>query len=350
MKRSTILCAALGLVAMAPVGALAQLFDPGELVAYWKFEDAGYTTAADSIGSNPATVNLQGASGGFVPGGIGGQAWQTTSDGVAFPGGSSDYLSTGTDAVKMVGATNFTVTGWFNIQDLSITGTQNNHFYDTDRAASEGYRVSMIAGHDAGGGPQTPSLSFLVENFETKITTNQFFSGWESNVWYFFVGKLDSGSNQVLWLARKDDTWANRVGTGLTNPNGPPGTNSAPLLLGRDSAAGAFAGLRDDFAIFNKALTSEEAEAIFDAGGIGHDLATLIAPATVTVSQVVVEDTTAVTFNTDQGGTYRLESSENLLTNNWIDAGFQITGDGTNRMAFDPTGFSTTQVYRVIKQ
>ena len=59
MKKITIRGAVLGLLAGAAIEAPAQLFDPSELVAYWKFEDESYTAAADSIGANLAVVNDQ---------------------------------------------------------------------------------------------------------------------------------------------------------------------------------------------------------------------------------------------------------------------------------------------------
>ena len=59
------------------ITAQANVFNPGDITAYWAFEDSGYVSAADSVGGNTATVNDDGsmtAPGSFGPGGISGQA------------------------------------------------------------------------------------------------------------------------------------------------------------------------------------------------------------------------------------------------------------------------------------
>ena len=331
------------------LAAQASLFDPADITAYWAFEDAGYTTAADSIGTADAAVNDVGAAPGSFTGSAGivsGQGWDTADDGVPFPSGSSDYLNTTDTAVRLIDDTTWTLTGWFNIDTLHDQnggiGTQNTHFFDTDRGGgSDGYRVSMSASGDV--------LEFNTVRLGTGIgaVSIPVSGGWQTGVDYFFAARLD-GSAMTLWLANSGSTWASRqggAGSGFA-----PGVGSPPLQLGRAGGAGAFDGQRDDFAIFGRALTAEEAGEIFDAGLLGNDLSTLIDSTTTTVSQIVIEDTPAISFNTETGSTYVLEYAQPPASNTWIDAGFQLTGDGSSQVAFDPDGFSTNKAYRVIKQ
>ena len=320
-----------------------------DIVAYWQFEDTGYVSAADSAGSAIAAVNDVGAAPGSftnTAGIVSGQGWDTGDDGVAFPGGSSDYLNTTDTAARLIDDTTWTLTGWFNLDTLHDEnggiGTQNTHFFESDRGGgSDGYRVSMSASGD--------TLDFNTVRLGTGTGSAQIAvsGGWQTGVDYFFAARLD-GAQLILWLANSGGTWGGRqgaAGTGFA-----PGAGSPDLRLGRAGGAGAFDGQRDDFAIFNRALTADEAGAIFDAGLLGNDLGTLIEATTTTVSQVVIEDATAISFNTDAGSTYVLEYAEPPASNTWVDAGFELIGDGNERMAFDPAGFSTNKAYRVIKQ
>ena len=274
------------------LAAQASLFDPADITAYWAFEDAGYTTAADSIGTADAAVNDVGAAPGSFTGSAGivsGQGWDTADDGVPFPSGSSDYLNTTDTAVRLIDDTTWTLTGWFNIDTLHDQnggiGTQNTHFYDTDRGGgSDGYRVSMSASGD--------KLDFNTVRLGTGTgaTSIDVSGGWQTGIDYFFVARLD-GSQLLLWLANSGGTWGSRqgaVGTGFA-----PGAGSPDLRLGRAGGAGAFDGQRDDFAVFNRALDGTEAEAIFNAGIAGDGLDTLIIPEPASVLLLALGGTLA---------------------------------------------------------
>ena len=263
------MCIGIGLAFQA---AQATVFSPSDVVAYWGFEDSGYSTAADSAGSNDATVMDVGAAGSFGPGGISGQAWITDDSATAPFGGESDYLQVvGSSDVKRIGDADFSLTGWFKISDLTIdtSGTENTHFFMTDDAGNlDGYRIDMLAGHHG----QSAQTTFVAGS--GSVTINPMGGAWEIDKWYF-IAAVANGSGSVFWLAREGDTWANRVGAGLTT-SAP--TEGVDLHLGRAGGAGAFDGLRDDFAVFSRAITGSEAEQIFNAGLAGNGLDTLIIP------------------------------------------------------------------------
>lgn len=244
---------------------------PSDVVAYYAFEDAGYSTASDTVNNNDGSVVVQSAGGGFVSGGIGGNAWQTTANG-AFPAGVSDYINVGTSDVQLIGDDTFTLTGWFKFTDLTSSGTQNNHFFDTDRGgANPGYRISMQAGH--GGQPQNLVFQSNGGNALIDISANR---PWQEDKWYFVAARLDGAGSSVIWTVEEDNTWANRMGAAGTG--NAPAVGSESLDLGRRGGAGAFEGLRDDLAIWNRNLTTAEIEGIFNAGVQGQDLRALGIP------------------------------------------------------------------------
>jgi hypothetical protein len=73
-------------------------------------------------------------------------------------------------------------------------------------------------------------------------------------------------------------------------------------------------------------------------------------PVTISFTNIIVEDTAALEFNTTPGVTYRLQSTTNLQATGWVSSGTLILGAGGTQLAFDPTGFSTSKTYRIIVQ
>jgi len=320
--------------------------DPAGLVAYYEFEDSGYTTAADSAGSNTATVNPV-AGGSFGAGGIAGQAWITADDGGTWASQQSDYLTVFTPDVKFEGASAFALTGWFKISVLNIggadDGTGNNHFFDTDRgAANNGYRVSMIAGH----GGQDPNFTFTTKDTASSsitIDSPEGHDAWLLNTWYFFAASYD-GATGTVYLAPENEPWVTRHQASA--PFGTaPGAGSADLFLGRMGPAGAFNGLRDEFSLWGRALAESEAQAIFEAGVAGNGLSTLLQPPTPPVITAVdTGSDTALEFPSQTGETYQVEWTTDTI---FTAIPQRYTGTGGTIQAFDPDGFDTGKTYRV---
>ena len=69
----------------------------------------------------------------------------------------------------------------------------------------------------------------------------------------------------------------------------------------------------------------------------------------VTFTNMVVDDVAGMAFDSDLGATYELEYSEPPLTNDWIVTGATLEGDGGSLIFFDPTGPSTSKVYRILR-
>jgi hypothetical protein len=64
---------------------------------------------------------------------------------------------------------------------------------------------------------------------------------------------------------------------------------------------------------------------------------------TGTVTQV-----SALSFNSQSGITYRLEYNSDLLNTNWVFTGYQTVGSGGLQYMYDPAGFATAKVYRIV--
>lgn len=60
-----------------------------------------------------------------------------------------------------------------------------------------------------------------------------------------------------------------------------------------------------------------------------------------------VANVAALSFGSATGVTYRLEYVTSLLETNWTDCGYSVVGNGSNLFLFDPTGFSTSKMYRI---
>lgn len=72
-------------------------------------------------------------------------------------------------------------------------------------------------------------------------------------------------------------------------------------------------------------------------------------PVTIAFTNVVVEDTAALEFNTTPGVNYQLEFTTNdLPAQDWTPSDTTILGAGGTQLAFDPTGFSTSKTYRIV--
>jgi hypothetical protein len=69
----------------------------------------------------------------------------------------------------------------------------------------------------------------------------------------------------------------------------------------------------------------------------------VVAPST----NIVVEDTAGISFNSDTGIVYKLQCTPDLVSSNYGDTGAFVLGDGSGMTLFDPSGTSTTKNYRV---
>jgi len=70
-------------------------------------------------------------------------------------------------------------------------------------------------------------------------------------------------------------------------------------------------------------------------------------PDIVDSTDINVEDTPAVSFDSVAGITYRLQSTPDLVSSNYTDVGAFLEGNGLTQLLFDPDGPTTSKNYRV---
>ncbi|MBU0678573.1 MAG: hypothetical protein KJ626_10695, partial [Verrucomicrobia bacterium] len=61
-----------------------------------------------------------------------------------------------------------------------------------------------------------------------------------------------------------------------------------------------------------------------------------------------ITNVVAMKFQSQIGVTYRLDYAAGLPATNWISTGFTLSGNGSQMRAYDPTGYSTQKVYRIV--
>jgi hypothetical protein len=66
------------------------------------------------------------------------------------------------------------------------------------------------------------------------------------------------------------------------------------------------------------------------------------------ITDILVEQTLGVEFNSEAGATYRLQCTPDLVSTNYSDTGTIATGTGGTMVMYDPSGPSTSKNYRVV--
>ena len=84
------------------------------------------------------------------------------------------------------------------------------------------------------------------------------------------------------------------------------------------------------------------------AFGARFDNFELMTPMEIVITNVVVADTAGIAFDTDEGLTYHLEATPDLVSTNYSDTGAFVTGSGGPVTLFDPSGTSSMKNYRVV--
>lgn len=250
------------------------------LIGYWAFDDpAGSTTAADSSGKGYDGSLVDSSTGATVFGVAGkvGTGWQTDSNGAGWPGMTSDYIQLPSSAGNelRLANTSFTLTGWFKFDDVAASG-HPHHFSGNNNGVDKGYHNALFSG--AGLPTYDQEFAAGVGGASAAIPKSNLPGGpWNNGSWYFFASRYDMGSGQLInWLAREDQNWGSKSGS-VANPPAAPGDPGLDPRIGRDTAPGAFDGVRDEFAIWNRAVTNDELGEIFNFNKAGLSLGALLA-------------------------------------------------------------------------
>ena len=138
----------------------------------------------------------------------------------------------------------------------------------------------------------------------------------------------------------------NVVSTGSLGQNfsaGPWVNNSLGLANHLESMSRSFHGHINTFRVYDVALSAGQVAAHFAEGPV-KGVPTVPA---VPITHAALTDIPAITFTSQVGRTYFLQSTTNAP--DWEESGSRIDGTGGILRLHDPAGFSTQKTYRVVE-
>lgn len=230
----------------AVVLGLASSTAFGQLLHHWKFDEAGGTTATDSVGGAPGTL-VPGAQ--FVPNGASGNAVEIAS----VLGG---YVTMG-NIVPMTGGTPFSVSLWVK----TAPGYSTHGIIAGVHTATvvAGYFIAVNAGGTYGAAGKAYFYQSVVPGGEPISTTTV-----NDGAWHHVVGVHRPGVGAMIFVdgAGVEGT---KSAAGIGNAN-------APFVVGglRNTSGAlfnAFDGQVDDVQVYAEGLCSYDAQWLFDHPG-----------------------------------------------------------------------------------
>lgn len=203
------------------------------LAGYWKFDDGGETTTADSSGNNDAGILMN------EPVQIDGKSGKALSF-----DGMNDYVDAG-NAANLDLTNDITISFWFNPAMPSMLFAENAGLIEK-WAGNTGY---MVTTKKAGG------LYFYDGPDALESTRRSFNAG----TWYNIIAVIDrseTGKKTLYIDGAKDNSKAVSV----------PTTNTKHLEIGRYAGSPTyFNGAIDEIRVYNRALNMKEIQVIYNA-------------------------------------------------------------------------------------
>jgi hypothetical protein len=207
-----------------------------KLVAWWKFDDAEGSNAADSSGNNITGALVGGPQLQPANGKIGGA--------LAFDG-VDDYIECGNNpSVNLTGGVS--ISSWIKFtrhaKDRKIVSNQDN--------ASGGYKLGVY----------NDKIEMEIRDSGNSPSTNRFIDGgtlMEPDVWYHVVGTYRQGGSIKTYVNGKLDRESETPA--MLAPSG------GALKIGREPFSNLywFDGLMDDLRIYNYPLSQAEITALY---------------------------------------------------------------------------------------
>lgn len=300
--------ASLSVIGISPNCAVSA---PEGLISWW----AGNYTATDSAGTNNGTLE-NGVT--YVPGEVQ----------YAFGlNGSGSYVSIPDSASWAFSTNAFSIELWAN-----TSSTANNQ--------------AMLA-YDAGGGSQNKWIFWLNNNNlqlhinGPQIGANYITSGStviNTNKWYHIV------------LTRQANTFSfylngSLLSTSISSVSIPAA--SVPLTLGQAEGGFFFDGMLDEIRIYNRAISSNEIQAIYQAGTNGMCAPTPL----IFLGAPNFNNKNGVILNASlrSSQTYHIQSVTNLAFTNWIDlTNFTAGTSPTFHFTNTPPTNALQEFYRIV--
>lgn len=301
---------------------------------------AGALTASAQVSGDMAWTfdgtlgsNVPDATGNGNDGTLNGDATTSTNTPFVYGGNLSLSLDGSGDFVEVIGPNTFspdaTVSGWINPSSLDA----ENWLWRFNRSisAGSGYYAARLVNSDG-------TLQAFYGNQTGAAVASAMLS---LNTWtHIAVTYEESVGVQIYINGSASGAAASWTGVGTIG-------DMQDSVIGAENNGGGnpFAGLMDEIRIV---------AGIRDASNILEDVNNSIVPAAIEVSfdEIALQDTIALSFTSEVGRIYRLESAP-TPTNMFDDLGVILEGDGTVKNMFDPTeatGTSTSKTYRILAQ
>lgn len=208
------------------------------MVGWWRFDEVGGSTAADSSGSNNTGTLQNGAT--FTAGKVG--------NGVLLDGNDDRvYVS---NSLSMQVSSDMTIAFW--LKPTTVGSGRRNPIHK-DYAAE--YSFTMETGGSAGVSHFGGSGGYYSMNIWS--------SGWQNNVWRHCAVVRDHSGSSGTVTSYIDGAFEKTQGYSQTISAG-----SSPVLIGT-GYAGAVGGIMDEVFIYNRVLTADEISQICAYGGGG---------------------------------------------------------------------------------
>ena len=206
------------------------------LVGYWNFDvHAGGTNVVDLSGfGNDGAMTLMDPLTDWVDGKVGSGALDFD--------GSDDYVDMGSQPNLRFNNGNFTIAGWVKPDVITGTNTLTANYVDTNK----GYFFGIY----------NSKLGYYSNAWKSANTT------LSTGIWYHIAIIIDSSGNYIMYLNGVSD------GSGASTL---PATGEETFKIGAyglNGGLGRFNGQIDEVRVYNRALSAEEIELLYNLGSL----------------------------------------------------------------------------------
>ncbi|UCE98880.1 MAG: LamG domain-containing protein [Planctomycetota bacterium] len=214
--------------------------DPN-LISHWKFDEGSGTIAYDSAGSNDGTL-------------VNGPTWTTGKiDGALDFDGVDDYVDCGNTFASVTGSATKSIMAWVKPKttDCSSGGLVIDLYRRSD--SSSAFKIR------AHGNPAIWRAGYM----KTPTTYGYFDSGVAVATEWTHIALVQDSSDVGVYI---NGVWRNGVSDGAAPSISNPPNASVGAYVYYGSALDCFNGTIDDVRIYDKALTAEEIQELYQDG------------------------------------------------------------------------------------
>ena len=290
------------------------------IIGQWSFNEGSGTNATDSSGNGNDGVILGGAQYVNTPSGVGLQF-----DGI------DDMVNFGQPAIFDLTNQAVTIEAWVSILEPQVAGNNHGIFGKSGNSYQLGYEDGIPAGSAA-----RLNATINTEN-GTSVAEGPTGSAKPFGTFHHILvtkSAITGGGTDPVQLYI-DNVCVNCDAGGRTN------IISEAVDLTAGTGNGNF--LRcviDEITFHDNRMNPGQVNTRFTLGPVPAT------PLPAEIAEADVDDTIATEFVGMTDTTYELECAPLTDTNDWQGTGAFTQGTGTNQFLFDPSGYSTSKIYR----